>query len=203
MSFDKNYNSTFKVLVLGESGVGKTSIIRRFTEEQYQESYISTIGIDSRSKVVNIGDENVRLQIWDTAGQERFRTLTSAYYRGAMGIILVYDVTSEYSFSSITNWLETIVQNESKNVCKLLVGNKIDCEEDYKVISTEKGKERADDTGLQFFETSAKTGDKINEVFMEMGKMINEAKRKKLEEAQEPNVDLLTTKQHSGSSCSC
>lgn len=199
-TLDRNYSSTYKILVLGESGVGKTSIIRRFTEEQYQESYISTIGIDSRSKIVEIDDEKVRLQIWDTAGQERFRTLTSAYYRGAMGIILVYDVTSEFSFSNITNWLDTIVQNASPNVCKLLVGNKIDCEEELKVISTRKGSERAENSHLPFFEVSAKKDVNISELFMAMGQLISEEKMRKVK-----NQDIieLSSSNHSEKSCGC
>jgi len=198
---EKDYNATFKVLVLGESGVGKTSIIRRFTEGQFHNSYISTIGIDSRSKVVTVGDEKVRLQIWDTAGQERFRTLTSAYYRGAMGIILVYDVTSEYTFSNISNWMDTIENNASKDTCRLLIGNKIDADADEIVISSKRGAERAKQSNLEFFETSAKEGIQVNEAFMAMAELIFQHKKQRIEDMKEPSIVLRQESQPSGRCC--
>ncbi|KXJ07022.1 ras-related protein Rab-8B [Exaiptasia diaphana] len=114
-SQENDFDCTYKILVLGDSGVGKTCLIFRFTEDIFSDSYISTIGIDCRSKVVDIDGKRVRLQIWDTAGQERFRTLTNAYYRGAMGIVLVYDITAEDSFKHISQWLQNIA-----DVCNYL-----------------------------------------------------------------------------------
>ncbi|XP_057315540.1 ras-related protein Rab-13-like [Hydractinia symbiolongicarpus] len=194
---ERDYNATYKILVLGESGVGKTSIIRRFTEEEYQESYISTIGIDSRTKVVEVEDEKVRLQIWDTAGQERFRTLTSAYYRGAMGIILVYDVTAEYSFSNISNWMDSITHNASPGVCQLLVANKIDTPDELRAISRKRGEDRAKECKLKFFETSAKEDTNVSEVFMEMAKLICENRKRRERENSIPTIVLESEKSSS------
>jgi Ras-related protein Rab-8A len=118
----------------------------------------------------------VKLQVWDTAGQERFRTITQTYYKGAMGIILVYDCTEEKSFSNISNWMKQIEQHASKDVAKVLVGNKADKED--KVIDTETGKQLADEYGLEFFETSAKTGQNINELFQHIAHSIIKDKKK-------------------------
>lgn len=118
----------------------------------------------------------VKLQVWDTAGQERFRTITQTYYKGAMGIILVYDCTEEKSFSNISNWMKQIEQHASKDVAKVLVGNKADKED--KVIDTETGKQLADEYGLDFFETSAKSGLNIPELFDSIARTIIKDKKK-------------------------
>ncbi|CAH3142067.1 unnamed protein product [Porites lobata] len=170
---EKDYEVTYKILILGDSGVGKTCLIFRFIENIFSDSYISTIGIDCRSKIVDLDGKRVRLQIWDTAGQERFRTLTSAYFRGAMGIVLVYDVTTEDSFKHIAQWLQNIQDNASPDVCKVLVGNKIDCD-DERVIDTDKGKSISENADLEFFETSARTGDGVSEAFFAVARQIKE-----------------------------
>jgi len=170
---DKDYEVTYKILILGDSGVGKTCLIFRFIEDIFSDSYISTIGIDCRSRIVNLDGKKVRLQIWDTAGQERFRTLTSAYFRGAMGIILVYDITTEDSFKHIAQWLQNIQDNASPDVCKVLVGNKLDCE-DERVIDTERGNSISENAELEFFETSARTGEGVTEAFMAVARQIKE-----------------------------
>jgi Ras-related protein Rab-8A len=110
-----------------------------------------------------VDDQKVKLQVWDTAGQERFRTITQTYYKGAMGIILVYDCTEESSFNNVKNWLKQIDQHAQSNVKKVLIANK--CDKPDRIIEPEKGKELAAQFGLDFFETSAKTGKNVNEVF--------------------------------------
>ncbi|XP_020615446.1 ras-related protein Rab-8B-like [Orbicella faveolata] len=177
---EKEYEATYKILILGDSGVGKTCLIFRFIEDVFSDSYISTIGIDCRSRVVNLDGTKVRLQIWDTAGQERFRTLTSAYYRGAMGIILVYDITTEDSFKHIAQWLQNIQDNASPDVCKVLVGNKVDAE-DERVIESSRGKliTENSDSELEFFETSARSGENVTEAFMAVARKIKEFRERK------------------------
>ncbi|XP_065660795.1 uncharacterized protein LOC136084558 isoform X2 [Hydra vulgaris] len=156
--------TTFKILVLGQTNVGKTSITFRFTDGSFKESYISTIGIDASCGTINIDGEKIRLQIWDTAGQERFRTLTNAYYRGAMGIMLVYDVTCDASFNNISNWVQCIEENASDNVVCMLVGNKADVDENLRCVTKKQGEERAAlYANMDFFEVSAKTGLNIKE----------------------------------------
>lgn len=110
-------------------GVGKSCLLLRFCDNSFTPSFITTIGIDFKIRTMEIDGERVKLQIWDTAGQERFRTITTAYYRGAMGILLVYDVTDERSFNNIRNWIRNVEQYASPNVNKILIGNKCDMED--------------------------------------------------------------------------
>ncbi|XP_032753772.1 ras-related protein Rab-13 isoform X2 [Rattus rattus] len=129
----KAYDHLFKLLLIGDSGVGKTCLIIRFAEDNFNSTYISTIGIDFKIRTVEIEGKRIKLQVWDTAGQERFKTITTAYYRGAMGIILVYDITDEKSFENIQNWMKSIKENASAGVERLLLGNKCDMEAKRKV----------------------------------------------------------------------
>uniref|UniRef100_A0A3Q3KKN7 small monomeric GTPase n=1 Tax=Monopterus albus TaxID=43700 RepID=A0A3Q3KKN7_MONAL len=110
----KKYDFLFKLLLIGDSGVGKTCLIIRFAEDNFNSTYISTIGIDFKVKTIEVDGKKVKLQVWDTAGQERFKTITTAYYRGAMGIILVYDITDEKSFQNIQNWMKSIKETKVK-----------------------------------------------------------------------------------------
>lgn len=125
-------------MLIGDTGVGKSCLLLRFADDSFTENYISTIGVDFRFRTVKVDKKTVKLQIWDTAGQERFRTITSAYYRGADGIIMVYDVTSEESFNHINDWFIEVNRYAAENTCKLLVGNKIDLAD--KLVPTEKAK---------------------------------------------------------------
>ncbi|XKL60908.1 hypothetical protein PGB90_007965 [Kerria lacca] len=120
--------TTYKILLLGDSNVGKTSLIHRYCGDDYSGKYIATIGVDFKQKIIELDSLAIKLHIWDTGGAERFRTLTTAYYRGAMGILLVYDVTNIDSFNHLPYWLKTIEENASPNVVKVLVGNKCDAE---------------------------------------------------------------------------
>ncbi|XP_032238048.1 GTP-binding protein ypt2 isoform X2 [Nematostella vectensis] len=174
---EKDFEATYKILVLGDSGVGKTCLIFRFAEDIFSDSYISTIGIDCRSRVVDLDGQRIRLQIWDTAGQERFRTLTSAYYRGAMGILLVYDITTEDSFKHISQWLQNIEDNASPNVCKVLLGNKLDAE-DERVIDAQRGRSVGEDNNLEFYEASARTGENVQQAFMAVARKIKEQRER-------------------------
>jgi Ras-related protein Rab-1A len=128
-----------QVVIIGDTGVGKSCLLLRFAEDAFSENYVSTIGVDFRFRTVKIDKKTIKLQIWDTAGQERFRTITSAYYRGADGIIMVYDVTSRESFNHINDWLTEVNRYASETSCKLIVGNKCDLKES-RIISTEQGK---------------------------------------------------------------
>merc|ERR1712010_195769 len=120
------YDYLFKLLLIGDSGVGKSCLLLRFADDTYAESYISTIGVDFKIRTINLEGKTIKLQIWDTAGQERFRTITSSYYRGAHGIIVVYDITDAESFTNVKQWLNEIDRYANENVNKLLVGNKSD-----------------------------------------------------------------------------
>merc|ERR1712051_1100361 len=134
------YDYLFKLLLIGDSGMGKSSLLLRFADDTYAESYISTIGVDFKIRTIELDGKTIKLQIWDTAGQERFRTITSSYYRGAHGIIVVYDVTDQESFNNVKQWLHKIDGYGFSNVKKILVRNKSDLS-GKRVVSTEKGKE--------------------------------------------------------------
>uniref|UniRef100_A0A1B0CFP3 Ras-related protein Rab-3 n=3 Tax=Phlebotominae TaxID=7198 RepID=A0A1B0CFP3_LUTLO len=161
---DQNFDYMFKLLIIGNSSVGKTSFLFRYADDSFTSAFVSTVGIDFKVKTVFRHDKRVKLQIWDTAGQERYRTITTAYYRGAMGFILMYDITNEESFNSVQDWVTQIKTYSWDNAQVILVGNKCDME-DERVISFERGKQLADQLGVEFFETSAKENVNVKSVF--------------------------------------
>ncbi|TXG74002.1 hypothetical protein EZV62_002581 [Acer yangbiense] len=237
-----DYDYLIKLLLIGDSGVGKSCLLLRFSDGSFTTSFITTIGIDFKIRTIELDGKRIKLQIWDTAGQERFRTITTgfsslqksgslifveelphqispgglclgddgtpfwlavvlAYYRGAMGILLVYDVTDESSFNSnphslpchiylhdllfsyglgllpfsdIRNWIRNIEQHASDNVNKILVGNKADMDESKRAVPTSKGQALADEYGIKFFETSAKTNLNVEQVFFSIGRDIKQ-----------------------------
>merc|ERR1719375_307170 len=130
----RDYDHLFKLVLIGDSGVGKSCLLQRFADDAFTDSYITTIGVDFRFKTIPVDKKTIKLQIWDTAGQERFRTITSAYYRGADGIIMVYDTTDRESFDHIDSWVQEVDKYATDGTCKILVGNKCDSEDD-RVIS--------------------------------------------------------------------
>ncbi|XP_023346280.1 ras-related protein Rab-1A isoform X4 [Eurytemora carolleeae] len=166
-TMNPEYDYLFKLLLIGDSGVGKSCLLRRFADDTYTESYISTIGVDFKIRTIELDGKTIKLQIWDTAGQERFRTITSSYYRGAHGIIVVYDVTDQESFNNVKQWLQEIDRYASENVNKLLVGNKCDLT-NKKVVDYSSAKEYADQLGIPFLETSAKNATNVEQAFMTM-----------------------------------
>merc|ERR1711871_1808489 len=162
---NQSYDFLIKLLLIGDSGVGKSCLLLRFSDDSFTTSFITTIGIDFKIRTIELDGKRIKLQIWDTAGQERFRTITTAYYRGAMGILLVYDVTDETSFQNIRTWIRNIEQHATDNVNKVLLGNKCDIL-DKKVVSTEKAQALADEYQIQLFETSAKNNISVEDAFI-------------------------------------
>nr|XP_054369463.1 ras-related protein Rab-8B isoform X2 [Mirounga angustirostris] len=189
----KTYDYLFKLLLIGDSGVGKTCLLFRFSEDAFNTTFISTIGswvswlqtgfrqrhrqetrgeetrrhqgIDFKIRTIELDGKKIKLQIWDTAGQERFRTITTAYYRGAMGIMLVYDITNEKSFDNIKNWIRNIEEHASSDVERMILGNKCDMN-DKRQVSKERGEKLAIDYGIKFLETSAKSSTNVEEVMI-------------------------------------
>jgi len=161
------YDYLFKVLLIGDSGVGKSCVLHRFIEDTFTNNFISTIGVDFRIKTMDVNGKTIKLQIWDTAGQERFRVITSAYYRGAHGIIVVYDVTDENSFKNLNYWFNEIAKYAPENINKFLIGNKSDDVVNKKIEYTI-GQEYADYINVPFLETSAKNASNINRLFEEL-----------------------------------
>ncbi|KAM9778014.1 ras-related protein Rab-15-like [Neosynchiropus ocellatus] len=173
----KQYDILFRLLMLGDSGVGKTCMLRRFTDKEFDPAHISTIGVDFKMKTLDIDGIRVRVQIWDTAGQERYQTITQQYYRRAQGIVLVYDITSEPSFQHIVKWASDVDEYAPEKVQRILVGNKCD-EESCRRVSSEDGSKLAETYGMEFFETSASTGSNISESFTRMTEMVLQAHKR-------------------------
>ncbi|OAV97221.1 Ras-like protein Rab-8A [Puccinia triticina 1-1 BBBD Race 1] len=171
MPANPHYDFLIKLLLIGDSGVGKSCLLLRFCDDAYTPSFITTIGIDFKIRTIELDGKRIKLQIWDTAGQERFRTITTAYYRGAMGILLVYDVTDEKSFENIRNWHSNIDQHASEGVNKILIGNKSDSV-DKKIIQENQGRELAAELGISFMETSAKANTNVEEAFFSLARDI-------------------------------
>ncbi len=171
MSFQQDYDFLFKILLIGNSAVGKSSLLLRFSDNVFNESFLPTIGVDFKIRTFELQGKTVKLQIWDTAGQERFKTITSSYYKGAHGIILVYDITDKASFKDLENWLYEVESHADDNVVQLVVGNKKDLENERQV-STQEGQEYADSLGFKFLETSAKESVNVDQAFITMTKEI-------------------------------
>ncbi|XP_006868775.1 PREDICTED: ras-related protein Rab-12-like [Chrysochloris asiatica] len=157
-----------QVIIIGSRGVGKTSLMERFTDDTFCEACKSTVGVDFKIKNVELRGKKIRLQIWDTAGQERFNSITSAYYRSAKGIILVYDITKKETFDDLPKWMKMIDKYASEDAELLLVGNKLDCETDRE-ISRQQGEKFAQQiTGMRFCEASAKDNFNVDEIFLKL-----------------------------------
>ncbi|XP_021498857.2 ras-related protein Rab-12 [Meriones unguiculatus] len=157
-----------QVIIIGSRGVGKTSLMERFTDDTFCEACKSTVGVDFKIKTVELRGKKIRLQIWDTAGQERFNSITSAYYRSAKGIILVYDITKKETFDDLPKWMKMIDKYASEDAELLLVGNKLDCEADRE-ISRQQGEKFAQQvTGMRFCEASAKDNFNVDEIFLKL-----------------------------------
>ena len=161
-SFD--FDLRFKIMVIGESKVGKTSVIKKYTQNKFGGVYLTTVGVDFQDKIINIDDKKIRLQIWDTAGQERFRNLTKNYFNSSNGFLLIYDITDKDSLEHLNFWSAQIQLNAPEKSKCVLVGNKCDLE-GSRAVSKEEGKIYAEKNKIKFFETSAKDGTNINEVF--------------------------------------
>lgn len=167
------YDYLFKLLLIGDSGVGKSCLLLRFAENAFTESYLSTIGVDFKIRTIEADGKMLKLQIWDTAGQERFRTISQAYYRGAHGIAVVYDVTDGESFENVKTWIKEIEKHASETVQKLLIGNKSDLVQ-KKVVEYNTAKEFAEEMKITFIETSAKDSTNVEEAFLTLAKHIRE-----------------------------
>ena len=180
---NQEYDYLFKLLLIGNSSVGKSSLLYRFVDNSWDENFVPTIGVDfvrifyiynlyiQKLKTLEINGKKVKLQIWDTAGQERFKNITASYYRGGNGVIVVYDITDRESFTNLNSWLIEIEKNANKNVFKLLIGNKSDLEP-QRQVQFDEGKAFAESNGMKFIETSAKTDQKVKEAFETLTKEI-------------------------------
>lgn len=154
----------FKVVLIGDSAVGKSNLLSRFARNEFDSNSKATIGVEFQTQMVEIDGKEVKAQIWDTAGQERFRAVTSAYYRGAVGALIVYDISRRGTFDSIKRWLEELTTQNDSTIARMLVGNKCDLE-NIREVSTEEGKSLAEEEGLFFMETSALDSTNVQTAF--------------------------------------
>lgn len=177
---DQNFDYMFKLLIIGNSSVGKTSFLFRYADDSFTSAFVSTVGIDFKVKTVCRNEKRIKLQIWDTAGQERYRTITTAYYRGAMGFLLMYDITNQDSFNAVQDWATQIKTYSWDNAQVILVGNKCDLEDD-RVVPTEDGKRLGVDLGFDFFEASAKDNINVKQTFEHLVDMICEKMNQSLD----------------------
>eukprot|EP01122_Echinamoeba_exundans_P005332 TRINITY_DN1549_c0_g1_i1.p2 TRINITY_DN1549_c0_g1~~TRINITY_DN1549_c0_g1_i1.p2 ORF type:complete len:212 (-),score=43.63 TRINITY_DN1549_c0_g1_i1:1561-2196(-) len=161
------YDYLFKILLIGDSGVGKSSMLLRYTDDVFHDSFISTIGVDFKLKTIPIPSapsQTAKLQIWDTAGQERFRTITSSIYRGASGVFVVFDVSDRDSFTNVSRWMQDAQRYTMDNTPMLLVGNKIDT--DNRVVSQEEAQALAQNLGMGYVECSCRNSVGVNDAFL-------------------------------------
>jgi len=178
----ESYSYIFKYIIIGDMGVGKSCLLHQFTENKFLPDCPHTIGVEFGTKIIEVSGEKVKLQIWDTAGQERFRAVTRSYYRGAAGAILVYDITRKATFNRVHSWLSDARSLTSPQTVFILIGNKGDLNE-TREVSFEDGKELAEENGMFFLECSARTGEHVEDAFIETA-------RKIYQHIQEGNVDL-------------
>ncbi|XP_069463234.1 ras-related protein Rab-25 isoform X2 [Ambystoma mexicanum] len=152
---DEDYNFVFKVVLIGESGVGKTNLLSRFTRNEFNHDSRTTIGVEFSTRTINVEGLTVKAQIWDTAGLERYRAITSAYYRGAVGALLVFDITKHQTYDCVERWLKELYDHADANIVVMLVGNKTDLTDSAREVPADEAKMYADNNGLLFIETSA------------------------------------------------
>ena len=175
---DDNYEVMFKVVLVGDSSVGKTNIMSKYLKNEFHEDSKATVGVEFGSKQFTVEGHQVKAQIWDTAGQERYKAITSAYYKGAKGAFVVYDITRKQSFDSVDRWVNDIKAAADKNLTIIIIGNKCDLE-DQRQVNKEQGEEKAKSYEVAFMETSALSGENLDKAF---DKMINEVFKKCHEE---------------------
>lgn len=168
-----SYAYLFKYIIIGDTGVGKSCMLLQFTDKRFQPVHDLTIGVEFGARLITIDNQQIKLQIWDTAGQESFRSITRSYYRDAAGALLVYDITRRESFNHLSRWLEEARQNGNPSMTVMLIGNKTDLEH-RRAVSTKEGEIFAQENGLVFMETSAKTAANVESAFIKTAESIYE-----------------------------
>ena len=193
MKVNNGNQEKIKVMALGNSKVGKSCFILRFTENRFEKVYTQTTGIDSQTKLITIKEKQYILFFYDTLGQERYKSIPLNIIKDADGILLMYDITDQESFDSIPNWIKNIKEHKGSNFPLILLGNKIDLESDRK-ISKEQGEKLAQENGLEFFEITNKDGTNVQEAGLAIANKILEKKQKEKLESQNTNTFDLRSK---------
>ncbi|CAG9323166.1 unnamed protein product [Blepharisma stoltei] len=199
MAIRREYDYLFKLVIIGDSGVGKSCIIVRFADDTFTESYLTTIGVDFRFRTLDIDGTSVKLQIWDTAGQERFRTITTAYYRGSDGLIVVFDKTNRGSFNNVDSWMEEVNRYAHESSVKLLIGNKSD---ETSAVETSEGERKAQQYGINYVETSAKTAYQVDLAFTTIARELLKKRRESgFQPIPRPKLNLAVKEEKKQPNC--
>ena len=201
-SGDVREDYKLKVVIVGDSGVGKSNLIKRFTTNEFLANSKATVGVEFLSKSYKINDKIFKIEMWDTAGQERYKSITSAYYKGAKGALVVYDTTSAQSFENVDKWYNEIKEKTGKDIKLILIGNKIDLAE-QKVVNTDEALAKAKTWGIPLMETSAKSAvnvkeafhDLLKEMYLEMNKNLQNVENKNLENNNGVQLDVSEKKE--------
>ena len=201
-SGDVREDYKLKVVIVGDSGVGKSNLIKRFTTNEFLANSKATVGVEFLSKSYKINDKIFKIEMWDTAGQERYKSITSAYYKGAKGALVVYDTTSAQSFENVDKWYNEIKEKTGKDIKLILIGNKIDLAE-QKVVNTDEALAKAKTWGIPLMETSAKSAvnvkeafhDLLKEMYLEMNKNMQNVENKNLENNNGVQLDVNEKKE--------
>ena len=201
MADEDNYEIMVKVVLVGDSGVGKTNIMSKYLKNEFREDSKATVGVEFGAKQFTVEGHVIKAQIWDTAGQERYKAITSAYYKGAKGAFIVYDITRKNTFDSVSRWVSDLTATADKKISIILIGNKSDLE-DQRQVTKEMGEEKANQLQVAFLETSAMSGENLEKGFQ---MMINEIYKKnhedisgeEAENPMEPGKDINLTKNNS------
>ena len=173
MQIDSNFEFPIKLVIIGDSGIGKTNFIFQFTENRFSPLHVATVGFDYKSKIIKLpaSKKKVKIQIWDTAGQERYTALNKNIFQQVQGIILMYDITNRKSFDNINKWLNLIYQTCGNKV-KILVGNKLDLSDESRIVTEDEGKKLAEDNNMAFFEGSGSSGENVEEIFQNIAESV-------------------------------
>ncbi|KEG14763.1 ras-related rab-4 [Trypanosoma grayi] len=199
----EKYQQLMKLIVVGDSGTGKSSLLHRFVEDTFSEDQAQTIGVEFGSKIVQLAGRKVKLQIWDTAGQERYKSVTRSYYRGAVGCLIVYDISQRSSYESVPQWLNDVRQLAGREVVVMLIGNKSDLSEN-RVVQHNEASLYALENGLLHFETSAASGEFVSEAFLKVAKTALNISASDVEVTENSTVELSSELNQRGRySCSC
>eukprot|EP00794_Sanderia_malayensis_P003691 gene3691-4209_t len=186
----------FKIIIVGDAGVGKSCLLRRFADQSFTDNYINTIGVDFKVRTLDIHGKSIKLNIWDSAGQERFRTIVNTYYRGAHGVIVVYDTTDRDSFAHLPQWLDDVSELAEPNSKKLLVGTKVDLDAAHRQVSKQTVSNYAHSINVPFIETSAKSGQNVEQAFNQMTTLLLEEMGPQDLIDGDPNIITLDGKTH-------
>ena len=184
----ESYDLLFKLILIGDSCVGKSNILSKYLKNEFDPNSRATVGVEFGTKNILINNKKIKIQIWDTAGQERYRSITSAYYKGAKGALIVYDITRRTSFDNIDKWISDLKLNGDKNICIIILGNKSDLT-DKREVTKEEGIKKSEMFKTAFLETSALNGDNIGKAFEEIIGQITQNNKNFFEDNDKKNMD--------------